>query len=95
MPEMCNTHYNLIDTLIYLDPKNWNVALDIVNEIALKSELGIGYDVYYTEDRVLEVAGLIGEKWGDEHGRFSGAFAATLADCAVFAVKQKYRHEHI
>lgn len=94
MPEMHNTHYNLIDTLIFLDPKSWNLALDTVHEAHIKDILGI-YDLIHDDNAVLEIAQKIQDKWKGEHGKFSGPYSATLADCAIFAVLQGYRHERI
>lgn len=95
MVEMYNTHYNLIDTLIYLDPKNWNLALAVVHEAHFKDVLGIGYDLVHEDHMVLEIAQEIMNIWNGEHGKFSGPYSATLADCAIFAVTQGYRHERI
>jgi len=95
---MHNTHYNLIDTFIFLDPANWNIALDIVNELYLKSELGITRSYNHNDMDVLVIANLIIDKWNSKditHGKVSNPFAATLADCAIFAVTQGYRNERI
>lgn len=62
MPEMRNTHYNLIDTLIHLDRNNFNLALNCVIEFNFKDPT-------------------------------KGAYIATLADCALWATAQQYRHE--
>lgn len=98
MAEMHNTHYNLIDTLIFLDPYNWNIALDIVNELYLKSELGIERSYKHNDMDVLVIAQHIIEKWNSKditHGKVGNSFAVTLADCAIFAVTQGYRYERI
>lgn len=88
MPDMLNTHYNLIDTLIILDRENFNLALEIVTDYQFKAEMNLHFGLKYIEEDVLALQALILEKKD-----LNGAHAITIAECALFAFTQRYRHE--
>jgi len=88
MPDFFNTHYNIIDTLIILDRENFNIALEILAELDFKAQMNMNRGLQYTEEDVLAVQALILERVD-----LNGAHAVTIAECALFAFTQKYRHE--
>lgn len=95
MSEFYNTHYNLIDTLIFLDRANWILACECVHELELKGNMSIDLQLTHGETDVLVVASMIRNRW-EKNGfrnKIEGAFSTTLAEAAIWACIKGYRHE--
>lgn len=95
MSEFFNTHYNLIDTLIFLDRENWLLACECVHELQLKENMAIDIKLAHGDTDVLVVASMIRDRWEKKgfHHKIEGAFSTTLAEAAIWACLKGYRHE--
>lgn len=95
MPDMLNTHYNLIDSLVHLDRVNFNLALNLIISFNFKADMKLQTEMVYRECDTLLLSALIKEEWEktSQPMKFHGPYAATLADAALWAHSQKYRHE--
>ena len=92
---MMNSHYNLVDTLIHLDKDNFNLALNCIIKFQFKADMKIERGLLYSMTDVIIISAMIKEEWEESPlpVRMHGPYASTLADAALWAYSQKYRHE--